>query len=628
MRLSLFFLLIPSLFFAQLDFNAFLLPDHPSLSWEEAPAWVAPYESSSPDFVDLQCHLETKEFYTHSRNQVLDIDKQAHLDIFFSPTFETIKMHQVSVRRGGKIIDTPFSKEATFIEEEGFFFYTFYSLEIGDVIEYAFTVKGKNPLLEEHFVEVIYPPNLDNFRYRFLHNKERKLFSKMEEGYFQPEERLIDGNWIESIYTASALEGRGVQISDFESWEEVSNWAQTLFAWEEGEDSFLDGLVDELGCGETDEAKILRALQFVQEKIATVESPFYLNKAAHPATTLARGYGDSKDKALLLQVLLKKLGYKADLCLVNKEDPYLAEILHPSCNAFNHVVTKLHLHEQELFLDTQTDAWENSDSDYPFLPLGKSLAYSSPKWAQEEMEVDATVNIASKHSEASLKIVSLFKEHSAEKVRTFLASIANKSLAEELRKLYVSAYGEVEILRPPKIYDDREKNEIRLHEYYLVKLPSDPSEFVYTFTTMLSFLPELIESKNQDYLRLQHPVNYRETVKIHAPYAFLNEPFTQEIENPAFQFKAEWKTDVDHALVVTHTYHTCQDHVPYEERESFGKSVAQMKENLSVIVDNVEKKTQQEFSSFWSMALKIGGKMMAACLVLFFPLARTRWKKK
>lgn len=634
----LFLLFLSGTLFADcsLAIDKWLLPDHPSLSWTETPSWVQPLSYSKATavgkdiLVDLQWNLEEQQFYTHIAFPVCE-PGETTVSIAFEPSFELIKVHDACIKREGIVIEGPFSKEFCLNHDEVLLI-TFYALQPGDLIEYAYTIEGDNPLLQGHIVEAFPPECPEQALFgRLLYKQGRKLFSTAMGELFQPEEKLLDDQWVEAIYVAS--DNRGIQISDFANWEEVAEWAGVLFNVQEKNGPALEPLARRFSQEQTDESKILSAIQFVKEEIESFERPLPLQKATDPETTVARGYGDNKDKALLLQQLLQRLGCKADLCLVHTDCPDLAENVHPSCFAFNHAVVKVGFNGGEFLVDPmepfQPDALEKNAVFFEgsFLEIGRGLESIQKKWAKEKVEIDADVTVSSDYSKAVFKIVSLYKEDSADALRSHIAAYGKEGAAEILKARYEGIYDEVETIRPIKIEEDAEANTFKVHEYYSVKqTTSDKPQFVFKFLSMALFFPDLIEH-NKGYATFQHPIHYRETVRIHTPLDVISEPILEEVKNRYFCFKAEWSKDKDDSLVVTHTFETYDNQVHPADKDIVLAASEQMQEHFAIeflkpeIVNNTS-------IGVGTLSLRISGKLMAACLIVAFPMMRKRWKKK
>ncbi len=136
------------------------------------------------------------------------------------------------------------------------------------------------------------------------------------------------------------LEGPAVQLTTFQSWEEVGRWYAGLERERATPNAAVRAKAQELIHGrETDLEKIEALYDFVAKNFRYVSLSFGLGRyQPHTASeVLANQYGDCKDKHTLLEALAEAVGLHAYPVLINssrKIDPEM-----PSPAQFDHVIT-------------------------------------------------------------------------------------------------------------------------------------------------------------------------------------------------------------------------------------------------------------------------------------------------
>jgi tetratricopeptide (TPR) repeat protein len=210
----------------------------------------------------------------------------------------------------------------------------------------------------------------------------------------------------EQTYFASTgkLPPPDVQISTFQSWEQVGAWYEALQRDRVAPDAAIRAKSAELTKGAADdEAKIRTIYSFVSAQVHYVGVAFGVGRyQPHAASeVLTNQYGDCKDKHTLLASLLAAAGIKAYPVLVNSShriDPAV-----PSPAQFDHVITAVPQGNALVWLDTTPEV-----APYGYLlsalrgknslpmPDGKPATLeltpaAAPTQALESFDIDATL---------------------------------------------------------------------------------------------------------------------------------------------------------------------------------------------------------------------------------------------
>lgn len=143
-----------------------------------------------------------------------------------------------------------------------------------------------------------------------------------------------------------------VQLSSFQSWDEVGRWYRGLQADRVKPTPEITAKAAELTKGAADDDAKLRAIyKYVSNQFRYIGIAFGVGRYQphFAAEVLANQYGDCKDKHTLLAALLDTVGIKADPVLINTEREMDPEM--PSPSQFDHVITLIPRGSANLWMD-------------------------------------------------------------------------------------------------------------------------------------------------------------------------------------------------------------------------------------------------------------------------------------
>ncbi len=144
-----------------------------------------------------------------------------------------------------------------------------------------------------------------------------------------------------------------VQLTTFQSWQQLGDWYGTLEADRRQPNEAIKAKAESLTEGKTDDmAKVKALYDYVSHDYRYVSLSFGLGRyQPHAASeVLNLGYGDCKDKNTLLAALLQAEGFTATSVLINAERNIDPDI--PSPSQFDHVITRVPVGGQEIWLDS------------------------------------------------------------------------------------------------------------------------------------------------------------------------------------------------------------------------------------------------------------------------------------
>ena len=241
------------------------------------------------------------------------------------------------------------------------------SLRPGDVLEYKVVRTIVNPLAPNQFwtnfnfsgqgvvldeeVEI----NVPKARHVVLKTKPGYDPKVTEEGdrriYRWTHSHLASGK--EKKSRKDAGEAPSVQLTTFQSWDDVGAWYAFLERSRRQPDDAVKAKAAELVRGKTDDMEKVKALyDYVSRNIRYVSLSFGLGRIQPHAANevLANGYGDCKDKNTLLAALLQSQGMQSSSVLIGVEHNLDPDV--PSPSQFDHVITRVPVGGRDIWLDS------------------------------------------------------------------------------------------------------------------------------------------------------------------------------------------------------------------------------------------------------------------------------------
>ena len=175
-----------------------------------------------------------------------------------------------------------------------------------------------------------------------------------------------------------------VQVSTFADWDAFARWYWGLVAPQHESDPAIKAKVEELCRGATsDEDKIRRVYEFVVSEVrynAAWEFGVHGFKPYHAPRIYARRFGDCKDKATLINVMLRELGIASHPVLIFGEDQRGEEDLRlPLIGHFNHCISWVDHGPEGMFLDGTAE--HHPFGTLPSMDYGATVVVITPEKA-------------------------------------------------------------------------------------------------------------------------------------------------------------------------------------------------------------------------------------------------------
>jgi len=484
--------------------------DRPAIS--PPSAWVKPLTAAPVPIADgaalhvllrdVQVSLNgpTTSTFTSVAFHIAKPDALASLGTFavaWKPDTDHATVHWLRIRRGEKVQDVLALQPFTVLRREQNLemaaldgvltaTLTIPGLQVGDVLEMAWTTERTEPLLGGHHDLVLDAGtggNLARLGIRITWDpraptvvRSRDLPAPLAQG--AGEVTLAASDIAPLVMPQGAPRryrlGRMVELSDFSSWASVSATFAPLYAAarQRKSGSPLDGEISRIRASANnplDQASL--ALKMVEDQIRYL----YVGLAdsnlrpAKADETWQRRFGDCKAKTALLLALLDGLGIKAEAALVSTQLGDGLDTRLPNAGQFDHVIVRAVISGKTYWLDP-TRSGDNRVSELevpPYhwaLPLRPSggvleplvLAAKTAPNVVYDLKLDATNGIlvpAVAHAEVR------YSGDAAVEAHAVFSALSKGALDEQLRAFWTRRYDFITPVRTSEIWDPQTRSE-------------------------------------------------------------------------------------------------------------------------------------------------------------------------
>ena len=353
----------------------------------ESEAKSGPGSASSTFLLDdhqIRISQKTVERYYHHIQKIetaAGLSDVSQLRFYFEPSYQQLAIHFIRIHRDGALIDALRPSEIKVIQQEEDLKQQLYNgtlaaliflndLRVGDIVDYAYTVSGENPVLGGRFAETLYLADrqpIQHLKFRLVCPAERFVTIKNANIEIAPSVQTFGGDseyvWERREVSAVSVEDGTpdwfdpyptVSLSEFRTWSDVVQWALPLYGSTNPAPPELISKIQKWQADfESPERRTVAALRFVQDEIRYlgIELGRYSHQPTSAAKVFARRFGDCKDKALLLTTVLKSMGVDAAPALVHSSAGRSLDNQQPSPFAFDHVIVQAKIAGKTYWLD-------------------------------------------------------------------------------------------------------------------------------------------------------------------------------------------------------------------------------------------------------------------------------------
>ena len=406
-----------------------------------------------------------------------------NITIPWRPDFDTLTIHELSLRRSGKVIDvlTSGQKFTVIRRESNLEAATFdgqltatlqiEGVEVGDVIDLAMTIVSRDPTLGNHVEQLLANWNgvaIDRAHLRLQWDRDVPLrlrqtgglpvLKPVAAGAGRAIELTLDN--VQPIIPPKGApqrfaQGRMIEATDFRDWSELSALFAPLYVKAATIDPNgpVAAQIAAIRARSTDPVtRAEAALALVQDQIRYVAVQMgtggYVPVGAD--ATWANRFGDCKAKTALLLAILQRLDVTAVPVLVSVRAGDGIDARLPMAGLFDHVLVRATIGGKDYWLDgTRSGDHRLANLETPDFRWGLPLAASGarlvalrrqPRTAPEvdlALDIDARSGI---YAPAPAQAVTTYRGDSAQSVKLTLAALAESARDAALRDFWKDTY--------------------------------------------------------------------------------------------------------------------------------------------------------------------------------------------
>ncbi|MEO1011464.1 MAG: DUF3857 domain-containing protein [Bacteroidota bacterium] len=526
------------------------------------PKWVHPitYESqkTSEDqggyaylLLDFQENIPEQELYRHYAIKIMNtegIQAMSDIDVGYDPTYQKMAFHQIRLVRDGNVIDRLGESTINVFQRETQMERSLYDGSLtavvnlwdvreGDIIEYAYSIKGFNPINKKNYATTFYQEYtspVNRIYNRIVASPSKKIYYKLLEGATPPKVVTTDQT-TEYIWDTDASRNmmydtnvppwydiqKRVFITTFKDWGAVADWARELYTFPNEKLNISQELMI---TEEPIEERIVQLIRFVQDEIRYLgfESGIGAYKPNKPLKVYQQRYGDCKDKSLLLASLLQNEGIVSFPVLVNTQIQDGIQELLPSHNIFDHCIVYFNFEDKDYFIDPTSSNQGGNLENLSFPSYGVGLLVrpnenelrTIPETQKSQIIINEVVKIDSINGGATLDIETEYTGSKANYIRSYFNTTPRETIRKEYLNFYSNLYPNIQFA-----------GEIRFNDGLRSSYNSVYIEESYILDNAWSATEEGLDYFEVYPLVLESLLNYPSSAQRKMPY-YLGEPYS------------------------------------------------------------------------------------------------------
>lgn len=548
---------------------------------------AVPDEASASDRLLLQEQqinaLENEVFF-HTDRKILSVDgvqNDSTIKVSFNPNFESLTWHWVRIWRGNdhferldtnkiQVVQQEKDLDAYTLNGEKTAILVLDDVRVGDVIDCAYSLTGNNPVFSGHFDSVV-PVELaqpaDHILTRVIWPRQKPLYAKPHGCSVRPTMAVgkdaIDYTWDFSKAPGAPLEDslpdwydpyQWVQLSDFQTWSEVNQWALALFQTKLPYSRELNARIAVWKQIPNQEQQILAALRFVQDDVRYfgIEIGPGTEKPTDPSTVYSRLYGDCKDKSLLFVSICRALGIEAFPVLVNTTAGRSLDHWQPTAGAFDHCIAQVQVNGQTYWVDPTITYQRGSLAAHYLPPYERGLVVAPyttglsvipQTTGMPQTTTTEYFEIGRLGEPSQLRVVTLAQGRDADVLRALFAATKSADIQSVKTHGYANFYPGIKVASPLVVNDDQPENTFQTTEFYSIdKIWTQPGSGVRYecdfFPVQLNGLfKKPVDTDRTQPLGTEFPDHEILRSEVTLPEEWPSDSEAKTIEDPAFTFR-------------------------------------------------------------------------------------------
>lgn len=589
------------------------------------PQWVKPfnYETGTrPDeksieggeyllLFDQQYNLEQEAVYYRVVRQITSeagVQSSSQITVTFSPSYQQLVFHTIRVLREGKVIDQLNLSKIKLLRNETnlerFVYsglYTAYlnleDVRPGDKVEYAYTVRGMNPVLDHHFGDLLYfntQTPISHLLIRMIAAPDHPLYLKYFNNAPKPRELLSEGRKVyewemenRPAYPAETNEpawyygGSYIQVTTDAHWSDVARWAvETLRKAEKGNSTLISDLASQWNkiAGDSDLYYVKLATRFVQDQIRYmgVEMGPYSHLPHNPANVLKQRFGDCKDKSLLLYTFLHLRHIEASVAFVNAYyGNHLTDYL-PSAALFDHAIITFTHRGNRYWIDPTIAYQRGNISNMATPDYGHALLVRPEEDSLTKMQVNDPGNIQvlerftlpeETNGKGVLAVKTVYTGAAADDIRQQFKMNSFATEQKAYLNYYNQLYNHVSIVDSIQFDDEEENDCVTIREKYVLGHAwdlVDSSRRIKRFTVYAKSLQDRLPAAGGDNrtapLAIMAPVNLTYRIQVIPPGVWNIQPSDQILSRHPYYYSFASSQSGD-TINLDYIYQTYRDYI-------------------------------------------------------------------
>lgn len=368
-----------------------------------------------------------------------------------------------------------------------------------------------------------------------------------------------------------------IEVSTLSNWAQVVDLARPLYAGHRLPVAWRDELVRLKNLPDPN-LRITGAIRLVQDQLRYVSLSIGEGsyRPRSPDAVVASGYGDCKDKALLLSLLLQELGVDATPALTDADAGAGLTSAVPSLASFDHVIVRIRVGGRTYWVDA-TGSHEGGlfpnlsglyyDWALPIAP-GQAKLERIPRPEAPVRNTDVLERYelaAGPDAGVTLSVTTVFAGQAADYLRSELASNGVAGTEKRYLDYYAEMYPGLSVLRPLWVMDERDRNLLTLREAYLIPRSAlDAGGLLTAFRINAETLDTYAlpaGTARRAPLWLPWPVNKRHVIELVTPGKRPPAPPESSVEGDGFKFTSRVARAGDR-LTVTYELVGLEDQLP------------------------------------------------------------------
>ncbi len=565
-----------------------------------------------------QIDIENQADYRHNIREIVSdagVQNGSQITVGFDPTYERIDFHEITVWRDNKpqnrLTTASFKVTADEKELADFIYQGSYSaycilddIRKGDRIEYSYTITGRNPIFNNKYCRNLYFQGSQHIAHQYksiLVSPGRQLHFKsfnhppqstisLKNGLkcYEWENFQVKPEWDYNNQPGWYNAFEYVQVSEYNSWKEVADWARSINPVATNIGGSLAAQIAALKSSSGgDKAKYFNAaVRFVQDEVRYmgIEIGQYSHRANAPEKVFNQRYGDCKDKSLLLASILQAGGIDAEMVLVNSAIKSGIDQFIPTSNAFDHAVVVAAVNGKKVWIDATMSYQRGSGTNIYFPDYGKGLVLKAgsngltviPPSKSGKVVVKETYTIPEK-GVVRFDVKSTYTLNEADDLRSRLASTSMAETEKNYLNYYIKSYPKITRKDSITVLDDESKNELTTIEHYQIPdfLERDSVTGKYSASLYASYINNMLPSISNTVrvpIAIDYPYNLDFSTSVVMKSGWNIDSRHYEITKDAYLFTEDQSASGDTVLLKYH-YQNLQSFIPVDKFDDYRKSI-------------------------------------------------------